>query len=308
MNKLNKESDIITITLRATLVGNGMPSDDHASGANINIVNSKNIKVENMIVEPRSIHRFILSYDNPITKELNNITDDKELATIFAVALSLANSRVFFTTIVSKNSDDVVERPDAQKPSADSKIAKKTQASPNRNSYSYTGSGYIKISCSSKTKLTIPLKIGESKILNILNKLIPCFIPNTETLSSKKRDNIKESIKNYMSALNASASDGKSCYSSLYASFEKAVNANKELDRDELFIKEASKIAKIGEDKIRELRKFNNRLKHIPKNKKDRENLRYYEKHFYYLIQELKITTDQAILSRLNEIKKEVSK
>jgi hypothetical protein len=141
----------------------------------------------------------------------------------------------------------------------------------------------------------IEVEIDEEKILNIIERILK-YKTSVFGKGNIIENNIVESINNYQSALISTNSFLR--YISLYQSFEKAVNADKDRSGKD-FVKHASKLIGFTESKIKKLLKFYDRIKHVFRNTDDILTMENNIKNFSELALRMKKAADNAILYRI---------
>jgi len=138
--------------------------------------------------------------------------------------------------------------------------------------------------------------LEEQKILDLTCRLI-AFNPFSTINKCSNEMNILGAIQSYRRAL--TDTDIFECFSSLYEAFEKGVLAdNPQLTGDAFDIYAKGKCGYQVAD-IKELREFNNRLKHALRGNDDLKALQIGEKNIENYIKKIKLATDTVILSRL---------
>ena len=147
------------------------------------------------------------------------------------------------------------------------------------------------------TVLGTKLSLDEAQILNVANRLLAIRMFDT-TKRSLLDLNVIESVKRYQEAL--MSAERLSCYKSLYNALEKAANADK-YQREKAFDAAVSTLAGLSDADIKNLRLFNNRVKHALRYEEDFDRLRAGEVQLAQLALNLKKAADRtkhALLDR----------
>ncbi len=259
----------------------------------LKIQNSEGIvDVENKGSKPYSTHKFTLNDSDNIFGDFWSLREEEE-SILFATALSLSNERIFFST-QGINFLNALKQKEVEE--------KKPITLETNGNKSIHITNTVHITETVEILKISNLIIDEAHVLLILKKLVSFRMFDASVKRTLKDENIKESIEKYREALESSVSSRESCYKSLYASFEKAVNADipcKFIPHNE-FVERASNMTKLPNDVIENLCTFNNRDKHWQKSE---ENIKIYgalKNQFDSLVAQLKVATDQAILYRYN--------
>ncbi len=257
----------------------------------LKIQNSEGIvDVENKGSKPYSTHKFTLNDSDNIFGDFWSLSEEEE-SILFATALSLSNERFFFST-QGINFLNALKQKEVEE--------KKPITLETNGNKSIHITNTVHITETVEILKISNLIIDEAHVLLILKKLVSFRMFDASVKRTLKDENIKESIEKYREALESSVSSRESCYKSLYASFEKAVNADEKNRGAGDFEERASEITKLPKDEIKNLRDFNNRDKH---GQKSEENIKIYgalKNQFDSLVAQLKVATDQAILYRYN--------
>ncbi len=257
----------------------------------LKIQNSEGIvDVENKGSKPYSTHKFTLNDSDNIFGDFWSLREEEE-SILFATALSLSNERIFFST-QGINFLNALKQKEVEE--------KKPITLETNGNKSIHITNTVHITETVEILKISNLIIDEAHVLLILKKLVSFRMFDASVKRTLKDENIKESIEKYREALESSVSSRESCYKSLYASFEKAVNADEKNRGAGDFEERASEITKLPKDEIKNLRDFNNRDKH---GQKSEENIKIYgalKNQFDSLVAQLKVATDQAILYRYN--------
>lgn len=272
------------LTIRCT-VGyiNNFATSECKTSAEISFENpSGNVSVENIRVDPRSEHTFIINNATSLGLKGNyNLT--KEQATkIFLLSCSLLMQRYYLSPIQAVQLSSEVEY-----------VADIMHENVSEDQIPHCT---IIVSAGGSCCLLNKIKIDETTVFQTAKKVLcyNIFNPQNRTLDE---NNVIEAIESYQEAL--TATEYSSCYKSLYPALEKAVNSDKTRVGDEFDIA-ASNLTGIKKDGIKELRIFYNRLKHrLKNNSTDLKALNDGQAKIQSLLLDLKEATDTAILAKL---------
>jgi hypothetical protein len=236
------------------------------------------IELTNQPGGPRSVHKIDISDSRDLYCPPLN-ADDSLL--LFSIACSLIVPNILFSPLQPQRFV-----PDLKYESKPAKIISKEG-----NLISIENTLYI--TSSWNAVLSSKGEIDETELFKTIDNLfkIRPFDYKHRTIIEL---NIIESLKSYGGAL--LAGEPLSCFKSLYISFEKMVNQQKD-HNGKAFDKAASFLTGLKENDIEELRNFNNRLKHIIKNKNDYQKLKDGESNLFILTTRLKEATDKSILN-----------
>ncbi len=247
-----------------------------------------NNPVDNNRVDPRSEHQFIinnatilgLKYNHNSKKEINRAAE------IFLISCSLHMGRYYlFSTKMSHHLNKVEYVTDTREEKvSDAQIPIKEI--------------FITMNLSAEVECCLldKIKIDEKAVFETVKKLLSLNIFDSQNRSLKD-SNLIQAIKSYQDALNAI--DYLPCYKLLYPALEKAVNLDTNLSNDKFDIA-ASRLTGMSQNKIKEMREFNNRLKHSArKNTTDLKTQTDGETKKQSLLLDLKGATDKAILAKL---------
>lgn len=278
--------DTLIVEFSESLVDNPV-APSSSTKVEIDIKSSSGrIKVEDYEEGPRSIHRFIVKDATELGCGDPHNLNAEQAAIILAISCSLTNPRILFSLLQPcflSSSLKLGETP--------SKV--ETSYTPTEINIAVTET--IRITESVSTCLGTKLSLDETQIYDVANRLLTFRIFDSANRSLLEL-NVIEAIKRYREAL--MSVDGVACYSSLYNSFEKAINADKDR-KDKAFDVAASQVTGLQESKIESLRFFNNRVKHILRDSQDINVLKASEAQFGELARNLKKAADSAILSRI---------
>lgn len=205
---------------------------------------------------------------------------------VFTLALSLYNSRLFFSPLQLDSF-----APNLKTGKIPSKVEEHDTSTGIRISISDT----YRISTSIHTVLSSKYEFEESKIFDLVDSILTIDPFNYDSRTNYEL-NILDSIKRYLDAIHSGNSFD--CFESLYFSLEKSVNAKTEYKNIQ-FDQEVSSLTGLKPSIIKELRTFINRIKHRIGNDQDFEKLRKGESNLSSLSRMLKQATDSALLKRL---------
>lgn len=271
--------DTLTIKLTAALIDN-YATPNSQSKIEISIVNNSGwLSVEDLPGVPRSVHQFTIHNANdvgcpPLSAE--------QASYIFATACSLISPRVLFSPLQPQRYTpnlrlgtkiEVIETP----------AGKNIIIEPRNLTISLTW------------LISMKVEIDASKLLDIINRLL-----NLRPFELKGRtileQNILDALKRYQEAL--LAGEPVACYKAFFTSLEKAVNLQAD-NKGKAFDAATSAASGLPPNEIEEIREFNNRLKHRIGGKKDFQILREGESNLSRLATQLKMATDNALLSKI---------
>ncbi len=242
--------------------------------------------IENCEGTPRSVHRFIVRDAMDLgCGGKHNLTAD-QACLILAISCSLTNPRVLFSPLQPYQFSASLKL---------DKVPSKVEVVDTPTGKHINITGTIRITGSVCTLLTTTLSLDESKIFNVINRLLTDRIFNKDSRSLPEL-NVLESLRRYIEAL--MSADRLSCYKSLYNAFEKAVNKYTD-QQGKSFDAAASGLIGLPETDIERLRSFNNRIKHALRDKKDFNELKAGEAQLAQLALNLKKATDLSILSTI---------
>jgi len=142
------------------------------------------------------------------------------------------------------------------------------------------------------------LEIDETRVLNTMEKMLQHRTSN-DAQRNLLEENITESISNYQLALMSPNILARFVF--LFLAFEKAVNADKDRQNKDFDI-EASRLTKLPDSEIEELRRFYDRIKHVFRNTNDILTMESGIKNFSELSLKLKSASDISVLSRIGAI------
>lgn len=278
--------DTIIVELTAAFVDNWTTLSNHTKVETTLENSSGRIVVEDCAGTPRSIHRLTIADANDVGCGNTYKLTTEQGGLILAICCSLSNTRIIFAPLQPHHLPTSLKRA-AIPPQV--KIVETTTG--NEVSIKAT----VRMSGSLSTILSAKLALDEDKILNIAGRLLayrPFDTANRNLPDSK----VLESIKMYRHAL--LSTEALSCYKFLYISLEKAVNFDRDHTRSD-FDKAASELIGLPQARIKELRQFDNRIKHALRSKTDIATLKEKESQLAPLVRDLKKATDDAILSKI---------
>lgn len=279
----------IEICLQAALFENPI-TYVKTSNVELNISDSSGkISVENIAKEPRSNHLFTIKDASDVGYGSRYNLSEEQCVFILSIACSLNQTNIFFQPVgfkylptkILENPEDRPRLEDESTETSDGKFVKIAEY------------GTIKEGLGILIKQEMSLK--ETQILEIAEKLLRSriFESNKPTLLES---NISVAIKRYKGVL--TSIEELSSYKSLYDAFEIVVNADNHT-QGQAFDTKASVLTGMTEGEIKDLRNFNNRLKHVLTNQNHLITFMAGEKEFTALAINLKKAADKAILSRL---------
>jgi len=279
--------DMLIVELTAALVDNPA-TPTMRTKVELTLSNSSGrLSVENCEGSPRSVHRFTVkdaadvgvgnSYD--LTAEQGGL--------ILATSCSLTNPRIIFS-LLQPDQFPVSLKKSGKEPS-------KAIATDTPTGKQVIVTETIGITATVSVLLGTKLTLDEAKVFDIVNRLLTLKVFST-TGRSLSELNVLESIRRYREAM--MAADGLSCYQSLYNALEKAVNADKEFNGDD-FDRQTATLTALTQLDIKNIREFNNRVKHALRKKDHLATLQAGETQLPQLARNLKKAADSAILSRI---------
>jgi len=279
--------DILIVKLTAAFVD--YPATPSArTKVEITLENSTGrLSVKDFEGSPRSVHQFTVRDSIDLgCGDVHNLTKE-QAAIVLAISCSLSNPRFLFSPLQPNH------LPVSLKPG---KVpSKKVEIVDTPTGKHIAPSETVNMADSASMLLINKLDLGETQVLNVVNSLL-IFRIFDEINRSDFKLNVLESIKRYIEV--PKSTERLSCYMSLYSAFEKAVNAN--TDRtSRSFDAAASALTGLMEADIESLRRFNNRIKHVLRNRNEFSELKAGEAQFAQLALNLKKAADGAILSRI---------
>jgi hypothetical protein len=279
--------DTLTVELTAALVDN-QATPSARTKVEITLSNSSGrISVENCEGSPRSLHRFIVRDAQDVgVGAVHNLTAE-QAGFILATSCSITNPRILFSTL-QPDQLSVSLKKSAEVPS-------KAQVVDTPTGKQVTMTATVHVISNISTLLGTKLTLDEVAVFNVINRLLAFKIFDT-TNRSILEQNVSESIKSYRQAL--MAADRLSCYQSLFNALEKAINADQEL-KGEAFDRKTSTLTSLTQTEVKDIREFNNRVKHVLRKKSDFAALKTGEAQLAQLARNLKKAADNAILSRI---------
>jgi hypothetical protein len=144
--------------------------------------------------------------------------------------------------------------------------------------------------------ITSPFTIDVNRLFRIVDNILRYRIFDTHNRALSEL-NVIDAIKLYRDSL--TATDPRSCYLSMYAAFEKLVNAKEERSKSD-FDNFAIYFNGMKQVDITYLRELNNRLKHPLRNTtSDIQILKEFEENPRLKLKQLKRATDPTILYRI---------
>jgi hypothetical protein len=266
--------DTLIIELTAALVHN-YATPRNQSKVEISVVNNSGwLTVEDLPGSPRSTHRFLIYANDvgcpPLSAE--------QACYIFSIACSLISPGVLFSPLQPQRYTPNIRLGTDIKKIDNNIIITLTLPNPSITSL-----------------IIMKLEIDASKLMDIIKKLINfrLFELDGRTISEL---NTLDALKRYQEAL--LAGEPLACYKALFTSLEKAVNLQAD-KKDSTFDTAISLASGLPLDDIKKIREFNNRVKHTIRHKKDFEILRQGESNISHLSMQLKLATDNVLLSKI---------
>lgn len=245
------------------------------------------LSIEDCEGSPRSVHKFIVRDAIDLGCEsIHNLTAE-QAGFVLAISCSLINPRILFSPLQPH------QLPPASLKSGN--VPSKVEIIDTPTRKQVTTTRMFHPTGSLNKLLGIKLSLDEAQVINVANSLLTARIFDTANRSLLEL-NVLESIKRYREAL--MSAEGLSCYKSLYNAFEKAINAYID-QKGESFDAAASASTGLTCADIKSLRRFNNRIKHALRNRRDFSELKAGEVQLAQLALNLKKATDSAILSRI---------
>ncbi|MCK4252458.1 hypothetical protein KAX97_13500 [candidate division WOR-3 bacterium] len=275
--------DSLTIELTAALITNYATPNARTKVETVLIDGSSRITIVDLAGVPRSVHRFVI---HDATEVGCPPLDAEQSTLIFAAACSLITPCIFFSPL----------QPQRFIPKLNfGKIPTEIEVTDSPTGKIIGITEKIRITESVSTLLTTRVTFDENRIFEVVKKLL-----NMRPFDSSQRSvpelNILDALKRYWEAMLSGEPLG--CYRSLFTCFEKTINCKSEKKGSDFDIF-ASGIIGLKIDEIKELREFNNRLKHIIRSKKDFKTLQQGELNLFRLAERLKIAADNVLLTRI---------
>lgn len=268
-------------------------SQDNSVELKINLFNcDERLSLTSYPTKPRSKHEFVI-YDAKNVGYLSkyNLTQEQS-SEVFLLACSLLDPRKFLSFFQPDRLSSTLI-PDEQPP-CDTK--KNCEVTSNTSSVVAEITVSCRASVKVSTHLTSQFDIDVHRLFWIIDNLLRYRIFNTQS-RTKSELNVIDAIKLYRDSL--SATDPRSCYLSMYAAFEKLVNAKSTRTGND-FDCFAPYFNGMTQVDIRHLRELDNRLKHTLRNDtSDLAILEKFEENPRLELGKLKTATDPAILSTI---------
>ena len=275
--------DTLTVVLTAALVDNLAWTE-----VEITLENSVGrLSIEDCEGSPRSVHRFTVRDAIDLgCGGVHNLTT-QQAGLVLAISCSLTNLRILFSPLQPHQLPVSLKL---------GKVPSKVEMVDTPAGKHLTLTDTLRLTDSASALIETKLSLDESQVLNVSNRLLTARVFDT-TNRSLLELNVSESIKSYQEALESV--NRLSCYKSLYNAFEKAVTADDFERKNRVFDTAASALTGLTTEDILSLRRFNNRVKHALRNKKDIAVLKAGEAQLAQLARNLKRAADCAILSRI---------
>lgn len=268
-------------------------SQDNSVELKINLINcDERLSLTSYPLKPRSKHEFVI-YDAKNIGYLGkyNLTQEQS-SEVFLLACSLLDPRKYLSFYqLDRLSCTLI--PDKEPP-CDSK--KNCEVASNSTGVVAEITVSCCVSVKVSTHLTSQFDIDVDYLFWIIDHLLRYQIFNTQN-RTKSELNVIDAMKLYRDSL--SATDPRSCYLSMYAAFEKLVNA-KDTRTGNDFDRFAPYFNGMKQVDIRYLRELDNRLKHPLRNDtSDLAILEKFEENPRLELKKLKTVTDPTILSTI---------
>lgn len=278
--------DTLIIELTAALVDNYSTPKIRTKVETTLLNNSGWLTVEDLPGVPRSIHRFVIHN----AEEIGCPPLDAEQATfIFAITCSLITPRILFSPL----------QPHRFVPNLRlGEIPSKVEVNETPSDKNIVITETIRMSDSMNALLSTKVEIDAGKLLDTINQILK-FRPSEFTGRTINELNVLDGLKRYQEAL--LAGEPLACYKALFTSLEKTVNQSSEREGD-AFDTAASIASGLPQIDIKDIREFNNRVKHAIRHGKDFDDLRRGESNLSQLIKILKVATDNVLLSSIQEV------
>lgn len=241
--------------------------------------------------KPRSKHEFTIhTATNVGYSGKYNLTREQSTK-IFLLACTLLDPRKYFSLIQPDCLSSILV-PDIQPPSDTNTICEITSYSTGIDLTIPPFSGRCD-SLKVLTHLTSQFEIDVNSLFSIIDNLLRYRIFDTQNRTNSEL-NVIDAIKSYRDSL--SAIDPRSCYLSMYAAFEKLVNANMERFGPD-FDMYATSLNGMNQADITHLRELENRLKHRLRNvNSDLAILKKFEENPGSELGKIKTATDLTLL------------
>lgn len=274
--------DILTIELTAALVDNYATPNCRTKVETSLLNNSGWLSVEDKAGIPRSVHCFIIQNADDVGCPP---LDAEQASLIFAMACSLITPRILFSPLQPlrlfpnlrlgemPSTEEITETPTGK-----NVVITRT----------------IRFTTSTSIMMSTKAEIDATKLLDVIKRLLQ-FRPFDFTERSVTELNVLDGLKRYREALHAGES--LACYKALFTSLEKTINMSAE-KKGTAFDVAASRESRLLQTELKEIRDFNNRVKHAIRDHNDFEFLRNGESNFARLATNLKIATDNVLLSK----------
>jgi len=275
--------DTLTIELTAALVDNYATPNSRTKVETSLLNNGGWVTVEDLPGIPRSVHRFVIQNAADVGCPP---LDAEQASFIFATACTLISPRVLFSPL----------QPHRFVPNLRlGEIPSKVEVTETPTGKSIVITETIRVTESISIMMSTKVEIDACKLLDTITKLL-----NLRPFEFSGRPltelNVLDALKRYREAL--LAGEPLACYKALFISLEKALNLSAEKKGVE-FDTAISAASGLSTTDVKEIREFNNRVKHTIRNKKDFETLRCGESNLSRLATQLKTATDSVLLSKI---------
>ncbi len=280
---LRRLMDTLTIELTAALVDNYATANSQTKVETSLLNNSGWLTVEDLPGVPRSRHRFVIH--NAVDVGCPPL-DAEQASFIFATACSLITPRILFSPLQPQRF-----APNLRLGEIPSNV--EVTETPSCKNIDINERTYL--TDLSRNLIRTKVKMDAGKLLDIINQLLKVR-PFDFTGRPVNQLNVLDGLKRYQEAL--LAGEPLACYKALFTSLEKIVNLSAE-KKGAAFDAAASAASGLSQTAIKDIRDFNNRVKHMIRHKEDFEVLRRGESNLSILAKNLKVATDNVLLARI---------
>lgn len=275
--------DTLTIDLTAALVDNYATPNSRTKVETSLINNAGWLTAKDLPGVPRSVHRFVIHNAADVGCPP---LDAERASVIFATASSLITPRILFSPL----------QPQRLVPNLRlGELPSKVEVTETPTGKNILITETIRVTESISILMSTKAEIDAGRLLDVLRRLLN-IRPFDFTARSVAELNVLDGLKRYREAL--LAGEPLACYKALFTSLEKTVNLSAE-KKGTAFDTAASTASGLSQADIKDIREFNNRVKHTIRDKKDFEALRQGESNLSRLATNLKMATDNVLLSRI---------
>ncbi|MEW5920531.1 MAG: hypothetical protein AB1796_06175 [Bacillota bacterium] len=279
--------DTLIIELTAGLVDNFATPNSRTKVETEVINNSGWLTVEDLSGVPRSVHRFTVHNAADVGCPP---LDAEQSSYIIAMGCSLISSRVLFSPLQPQRFT-----PNLRLGELPSKV--EVAETPTGKNILITET--IRVTGSISILISTKVILDASKLSDVIERLLK-LRPFDLANRSLAELNVLDALKRYRDALHAA--EPLACYKALFSALEKSVNRSGEEKEGAAFDSAASAATGLSATVIKEIREFNNRVKHAirkEKKEKDFETLRRGESNLARIAINLKVATDNALLAQI---------